>query len=155
MAKNSGSKKKQINPSKVKSEPKEHKYRPKLIAASLLLVAIFLLLSLSSFNIDDYKVLKGGESSDNWLPSNDLGILGTYVSYFFYTSIGGVSYILVAFLAIGGFKQFFFKSKLYNWEYFLGLLLVTLGLALIAGIYPGSLSNPIDSNRADSGNFGV
>jgi len=148
MAKNSGSKKKPTNSKQVKPEPKEHKYRPKFIAASLLLLAIFLLLSLSSFNIDDYKILTGGTSAEGWLPKNDLGILGTYTSYFFFTAIGGVSYILVIFLAVGGFKQLFFKSKLYNWEYFLGIFLTTLGLALIAGIYPGSLSNPINPELA-------
>ncbi|MCK5834459.1 MAG: DNA translocase FtsK 4TM domain-containing protein, partial [Lentisphaeria bacterium] len=148
MAKKPDPKKKQSKANKEKVELKEHKYRPKLIAASLLLFAIALFFALTSFEINDYNVLSGGKSSESWLPSNDLGIIGTYISYFCFRYIGGVSYILVLFLAIGGFKQLFFKSKLYNWEYFLGLFLLTMGLALIFGIYPDSLSNPIDAQLA-------
>ncbi len=144
-------------PKKSTKNKKKNEEKPKttfwtkLTAASLLMLALILLLSLLSFESTDVPVLIGGRSSKNWLPSNSLGMLGAYLSYFFFTTIGGVSYIYVSILFLCGIRQLFFKSKFYNWEYFLGLLLLTIGLALFVGIFPGVLPNPLENCSELSG----
>jgi S-DNA-T family DNA segregation ATPase FtsK/SpoIIIE len=145
MTKTTKSSKKNQKKTIEKPVPTTSKIFQKFLPLSFLVFSIILFLSLRSFNPTDLDVLRGGKSNETWLPSNDIGIVGTYLSHYFFKSIGGISYILAFFLGISGLKQLFFQSKKFNWEYFIGIFLATFGLAMMAGIYPGTLPNPIDS----------
>ncbi len=117
--------------------------KSKLSAIAILILSLFILFSLSSFDIIDYNVLNKGVADDAWLPANRFGILGVYTSIFLFSAFGGVSYFLGAILLICGLRHLFFKTNPYSMEYFFGVLLMTVGLSMLVGIWPTSLENPV------------
>lgn len=134
---------------KKKSEPTQTKssilpiIKSKLSAITVTIIAFFILFSLLSFDINDVHNLKGGIDDKGWLPVNQFGVIGVYLSNFLFEAIGGVSYFFSAILLICGLRHFFKKTHAYSIEYFLGIFLMTLGLSMLFGIWPDSLPNPV------------
>lgn len=118
-------------------------FKKKASAIALLAFSIFILLSLSSFSIDDYNIINEGVSNENWLPANTFGILGAYTSIFLFQAFGGGAYFLGALLLICALRHLFFKTHAYSMEYFFGIGLMTTGASMIMGIWPASIANPV------------
>ncbi|MGL4854387.1 MAG: DNA translocase FtsK 4TM domain-containing protein, partial [Lentisphaeria bacterium] len=120
-----------------------------VVATLFLAFAIFLLLSLLSFNINDLQLINNGFNLAQQLPKNWFGFIGAKTAQTLFFLFGGVAFIIPIIILICSIRRMFLGQVKCHWEYFLGIWLMIIGITIFMGLYPTSITNPLTAVTTD------
>lgn len=112
----------------------------------VLCVVLFLSVVPGSYDPLDWEIISGGVSARDY-PGNWMGLLGAELSHWGLLLFGLALYPVLLLGLLASLRRLVWRRGLrpVRWDYWIGLLLVLLGTAMLLGIWPGLCADWTDA----------